>query len=140
MSKPYLLVVDDEQTILDLMKLYFEDCGYRVLSTADPLEALEILGREQVDIVLSDINMPGIDGIELLKRMKAEHPLLQFIMLTAYSSIDKIQDCLQAGASDYLIKPVEDMEVLENIIKEADRRIKRWKRNFIATMKKKPRK
>lgn len=138
MAPVRILVVDDEPDILESMKQYLEACDHAVQTVADPARALEMLGDQPFDIVISDINMPGMTGVELLRRMKAENPLLQVIMITAYSSMEKIQDCLQLGACDYLVKPIADMEELNHIIGEAARRIRRWRKNFVSTLKSGP--
>lgn len=135
LKPPSILLVDDEPDILEAMKDVLVPLGYEVSCAQDPLVALDIAGKQQLDIVITDINMPGMDGIELLQRLKEARPLLQVIMITAFSTREKIQACLEAGAIDYLLKPLDDMEELLTIIEEAVQRVKRWRRNFMATIK-----
>ncbi|MEW6218162.1 MAG: response regulator [Thermodesulfobacteriota bacterium] len=135
-QQTHVLIVDDEPDILDALRCYLEVAGdYRISTESDPLRALELLGRERVDVVLSDINMPGMSGIELLRRIKTEQPLLQVVMMTAFSTVDKVMECVQAGAADYILKPLTDMEAAAQIIDEAARRVQRWRRTFLATMR-----
>lgn len=135
MATTRILLVDDETDILNSLKTYLEVLDYEVFTESDPLAALDRVGIEQIDVVITDINMPGMDGIELLRRMKAERPLLQVIMITAYSTVDKVLECLTAGASDYLLKPLADMEEATRIIEEASNRVQRWRRTFMATVR-----
>lgn len=136
MNKPTcILIIDDEPDILDALRDILSSFDYDVLIAEKPSIALDIVSRKQVDVVICDINMPEMDGIEVLKRLKAERPLLQVIMITAFSTMEKIQACLEAGAADYLLKPLADMEEALNIVEEAAKRVRRWRKNFLTTMK-----
>jgi len=137
MLKPAsILLVDDEPEIIESLRDILEPLGYTVHCATDPRTALQKASQQQIDIVIADINMPEMDGIQLLRNLKTMRPLVQVIMVTAFSTLEKIQACLEAGASDYLLKPLADMEETLTIIQEADQRVRRWRRNFMATMQK----
>jgi two-component system response regulator HydG len=103
---PLVLVVDDKQNMLRLMaKVLREDARVRTASRG--AEALRILEEEPVDVVLSDLRMPDMDGIEVLKRCKALRPEAEFILMTAYASVPTAIEALRLGAYDYLTKPFE---------------------------------
>jgi two-component system response regulator AtoC len=107
-----ILVVDDEAVVRAGMVKALEGEGLTVTSAVDGEEAIEILGREHFDIVLVDIKMPGIDGIEVLKHIRMNYPETVVIMVTGYPTIDTAVDCMKLGAVDYLVKPfrVDDLE------------------------------
>ncbi len=102
-----ILVVDDEKSIRDSLKMILNDEGYNVDTAGDGSEALQILGDETIDVVISDIKMPNLDGMELLDRGSKISPSTFFIIMTAYASVNTAVEALRHGAYDYLIKPVE---------------------------------
>lgn len=107
MSRPILLIVDDEPFNLEIIVEYLSERDYHLMSASDGASALEILAREPVDLVLLDRMMPGMDGMEVLRRIKAD-PALQaipVIMQTAAASPDQVREGLAAGAHYYLTKP-----------------------------------
>jgi two-component system response regulator HydG len=106
MELPLVLVVDDKQNMLRLLaKVLREDARVRTASRG--AEVLRILEDEPVDVVLSDLRMPDMDGIEVLKRCKALRPETEFILMTAYASVSTAIEALRLGAYDYLTKPFE---------------------------------
>lgn len=107
-----VLVVDDERAHRLMLRAHLEDAGYEVLEAGDGLEALEKAEAQPVDLVLMDLVMPRLDGLGALGRLKADHPGLPVMMITAHGSIRNAVDALQAGADDYLTKPVDADEVL----------------------------
>ena len=107
-----VLVVDDERAHRLMLRAHLEDAGYEVVEAGDGLEALEKAGAQPVDLVLMDLVMPRMDGLAALARLKADHPGLPVMMITAHGSIRNAVDALQAGADDYLTKPVDADEVL----------------------------
>ena len=126
--KLYLLIVDDEEAICQFLKSFFElDANYEVSVATDPVEALEIIKSRIVHIVLSDIMMPGIDGVELLEEIKKLDGLVQVIMMTAYSTVERVIKCIRNGATDYIMKPFDDIEEVKTIVDDTARKIKRWK-------------
>lgn len=109
---PRILVVEDDAALREALIDTLELAGQSVLSAADGESALAVLGREPVDLVLSDVQMPGIDGHELLRRVKAVRPGIPFILMTAYGQIERAVEAMHDGAADYLPKPFEPDRLL----------------------------
>lgn len=114
MSEIQILVVDDEREIADLIEIYLVSDGYRVLKASTAEEGLEILGKEEVHLVLLDIMMPGMNGLEMLKKIR-ENNNIPVIMLSAKSTdLDKILG-LGTGADDYVTKPFNPLELTARV-------------------------
>lgn len=113
-STPHILVVDDDKEIASLVEIYLVNEGYRVWKAADGLEALDILDKKQVQLVILDIMMPHMDGLELCRRIRREKNI-PIIMLSAKSEeMDKIMG-LGTGADDYMTKPFHPMELVARV-------------------------
>ena len=112
-----IMVVDDELIVRESLKGWLEKFGYGVDTAEDALDALEKLERESYDFLLVDIKMPGMDGVELLKKVKEDQPDVIVVMITAHGSIESAIEAMKAGASDYLMKPF-DPEGLELLIEK----------------------
>jgi len=106
-TMPRILVVEDDAALREALTDTLELAGQRVVSAENGEAALALLGREKVDMVLSDVQMPGMDGHELLRRVKAVRPGIPFILMTAYGQIDRAVEAMRDGAADYLPKPFE---------------------------------
>lgn len=119
-----ILIVDDEQEIVVALEEFLRLEGYEVYSTTSSLEALEMIKKQKYHIVLADIKMPKMDGIEFLIQVKQYDALTQVIMMTGYSTMDKTMRCLEAGANDYILKPFKDLSQVADMIKlsEEDRK------------------
>ena len=113
-----ILVVDDEKNYLLVLSAILEDEGYEVLTANDGHEALEIQKSSDLDLILTDMKMPSMDGIELLENVKALDPDLPVIMMTAHGTIDKAVEAMQKGAYSYILKPF-DNERLTIYVKKA---------------------
>lgn len=116
MSKPEIniLVVDDEKEIADLVEIYLVSDGYNVFKALNAEEGLEILREEEIHLVLLDIMMPGMNGLEMCKRIR-EHSNIPVIMLSAKSTdLDKIVG-LTGGADDYVTKPFNPLELTARV-------------------------
>jgi DNA-binding NtrC family response regulator len=120
MSKS-ILIVEDEQTLRESLQRLFSKEGYRV-DTADSAEkALSLTVDAMYDIIVSDIILPGIDGIEMMTRIRENQPEVVFIVITAYASIDTSVKALRVGAYDYIMKPIiheEILQVVANALKQ----------------------
>ncbi len=103
-----ILVVDDEKNYLLVLSAVLEEEGYEVLTTVSGLEALEIQKSSDIDLVLTDMKMPGMDGIELLERVKERDPDLPVILMTAHGTVDKAVEAMQKGAYTYVLKPFDN--------------------------------
>jgi len=99
------MVVDDENIVRESLFFWFEKAGYTVDTAASGLEALKKIEAYPFDIMFVDIKMPGMDGIQLLEKIKLEYPDTAVIIITAYGSIESAISAMKAGASDYLLKP-----------------------------------
>ncbi len=110
-----ILVVDDEKNTREGLKEAIAALGYRALTAEDGRRAVEILGTEPVDIVLADLKMPGMDGLELLKKVQSLAPATVFIIMTAYGTVETAVAAMKQGAHDYLTKPV-NLDQLELLI------------------------
>ncbi|MCW7753834.1 response regulator [Desulfobotulus sp. H1] len=101
-----ILFVDDETSILEIAQEYFQHKGYRVLTAENGMQALDILGKEPVDCCFTDINMPGMDGLELAEHIRNMDNTLPVIVMTGYPSLENTIRTLKNGVVDFLIKPV----------------------------------
>jgi two-component system response regulator AtoC len=103
---PYsVLVVDDEELTLRTISRGLREEGYEVLTAGSGEDALRIFAEENPDLTLLDIVLPGLDGVEVLRRMKAANPAAIILMMSAYHMVDRAVEAMKAGAHDYLIKP-----------------------------------
>ncbi|MBU1571017.1 MAG: response regulator, partial [Proteobacteria bacterium] len=108
MSATKILIVDDEELIVRLLSMSLRSDGYQTVSAFSGEQGLEVFRAEAPDIVVTDIKMPGMDGLELLKRIKEINPEKEVIIVTGLSDIDSTITALQYGASDFINKPVQD--------------------------------
>ena len=115
MSKTSILVVEDEEKILRLLELELEYEGYEVGKAEDGLQAFELFMSRKWDLVLLDIMLPGISGIELLRRIRSHDTNTPVILLTAKSSVEDKVSGLDLGANDYITKPFQIEELLARI-------------------------
>lgn len=126
---PTILVVDDELEALKAMAQLLERRGgYRTLIAASGEQAMEVMAANKVDIVITDLRMPGMDGLEVLRRINTEYPAVDVIISTAYASVDSAVDALRKGATDYLQKPNKPKEMLEKVREILERRTKTKRR------------
>lgn len=111
-EKIRLLIVDDEVRFLETLKVRLEMRGFAVTAVSGGEEAVAAAEAEDFDVALLDLKMPGMDGDELLKLLKREHPLLEVIILTGHGSVESAVDCTRAGSHSYLQKPCETDRLL----------------------------
>jgi DNA-binding NtrC family response regulator len=112
--KPSLLIVDDELGARQSLEVILED-DYRVLSAVNGQEALEILQREAIDLVLLDVNMPNMDGLKVLQKIKEQDEEIDVIMVSALNLARKAADAIKLGAYDYITKPYEPDDILSTV-------------------------
>jgi DNA-binding NtrC family response regulator len=113
-----VLLVDDEKDFLEIMAQRMEARGLEITTAESADSALSIIEDKPFDAIVMDFQMPGMDGMEALKAIKAKSPELQIILLTGYATVEKTVEAMKAGASDFLEKPA-DIEVLISKIKKA---------------------
>ncbi|MEN8183578.1 MAG: diguanylate cyclase [Myxococcota bacterium] len=120
-SRPRVVVVDDSRFDREIAREAVAPLA-EIEVFADPEEALLSLGREAADLVLSDLAMPGLSGLDLLQRVRREHPGTDFVLLTAQASVDSAVDALRMGAADYLRKPIRPVELALVVERSLSRR------------------
>lgn len=129
-----ILVVDDEEGIRNSLSAYLKLEGYDVDTAAGGGEAIEKLKELKRNIILLDINMPVMDGLDTLKIIKSRDFSIQVIMMTAYSTFEKTMKSLEFGASDYILKPFDDLSEILRLVRLSEERLERWKRNMSASI------
>jgi CheY-like chemotaxis protein len=109
-----ILIIDDEKSLLDLLTVVFKKEGYGVKTAPSAARGFEILEKEEVDLVVTDIKMPGADGMDVLRFVRESRPGVPVILITAYGSISQAVEALKAGALDYVVKPfdVEELKII----------------------------
>ena len=112
-----LLIVDDEAEICEFLKSFFEDRDFKVAVANDGAKALEQVALFQPEVVLLDIQMPGMDGLQTLKKIKEMHPRVKVIMVTAVETQEKIEEAMRLGADNYITKPLS-LEYLEKDVQD----------------------
>ncbi|TSA17472.1 sigma-54-dependent Fis family transcriptional regulator [bacterium] len=117
-ANPSILIVDDEQVVRDSLSKWFKEDGFNVSSAAGAAEALQQLQGQKWDILLLDIKMPGMDGMELQQRIKEIDPAATIIFITAHATVDTAVKALKEGAFDYVTKPV-DPDYLSHLVTNA---------------------
>ena len=119
-GKKQILVADDEPNLRRVLSAQLQRDGYEVIAAEDGQAALEVIENHHVDVIITDLRMPRVDGMELLKRVIATHPDVPVIMITAHGTVDTAVEALKHGAFDYITKPFEQSE-LRNVVRKASR-------------------
>ncbi len=112
MSKGRILVVDDESSARGALSEILQDEGYKVRTAADGFRALAAASEFAPDVVLTDLKMPGMDGLALMDRIKETHPEVAVVLMTAFGAVESAVEAMRAGASNYLTKPLNSDELL----------------------------
>lgn len=114
-----ITIIDDEVQILNMLETFLKRMdGYTVETFSNPISGLNHVLSSNVDVVLLDIMMPQMDGIEVLNKIKEKKPNVKIIMMTAYSTLDRVLQTHKKGADSYLMKPFESLSILQSKIKE----------------------
>lgn len=124
--EPKILIVDDEEGITNSLVRYFRMLEYKVDGVNSPVQALEMIHNENYMIVISDIMMPEMSGIEMLRRIKDFNGMIQVIMMTGVVTIENVLACLRNGANDCYLKPLDDLTVMKGAVDEAIMRLVKW--------------
>ncbi|EOH1274106.1 two-component system response regulator RssB [Pseudomonas aeruginosa] len=114
-----LLIIDDDEVVRESLAAYLEDSNFKVLQALNGLQGLQIFESEQPDLVICDLRMPQIDGLELIRRIRQTASETPIIVLSAAGVMSDAVEALRLGAADYLIKPLEDLAVLEHSVRRA---------------------
>lgn len=126
MSKPYrVLIVDDEQEILDALEAAFLTTDLDISTTDDPITALKMIKETHFHVVISDIAMPRMNGLELLRKIKEYNAFIQVIIITGYITLSNALNAFRYGAADCFFKPFDDpnqiIETTYNCLKKTER-------------------
>ncbi len=127
-----LLLVDDETAFLDAMARRLKKRDYEIFTAVSGMDAMEFLSKdgEQVEVVILDVKMPGMDGIETLSEIKRKFPLVEVVMLTGHATVASAIDGMKQGAFDYLMKPC-DMDLLVEKVNAAAAQKRRHEEKII---------
>jgi DNA-binding NtrC family response regulator len=135
MVSPFVLLVDDEVPFVETMTKRLSKRQVMVLPAYSGREALEKLAKNAVDVVILDVKMPGMDGIETLREIKKTHPLVEVVMLTGHATVETAVEGMRLGAFDYLMKPCEIEELLAKVKEAKDKKGKHEQKIMDARMK-----
>jgi two-component system, NtrC family, response regulator len=136
-----ILIVDDEKNYPLILSAVLQEEGFETLTANSGQEALDVLTHSDVDLVLTDMKMPKMDGIELLQRIKQTDPELPVIMMTAYGTVEKAVEAMQKGAYNYILKPFDNEQLIlyvdkavamYRVVKENRRCAARWHPSMVS--------
>ncbi|MBL8602583.1 MAG: sigma-54-dependent Fis family transcriptional regulator [Myxococcales bacterium] len=116
-----LLIVEDDRSNLESLERLFSKEGYRVLTAPDAKGALELLRRQRVPVVVTDLMMPGLSGLDLLKAVKAVAPETEVIMMTAYGTVETAVEAMRGGAYDFVEKPLKRVQIVKSVQKAVEK-------------------
>ncbi len=128
--KAELLIVDDEEYIRKMLSRHFTYLGYGINLAENGLAALEVLTQKRIDVVISDIKMPKMTGVELLRVVRTEFPMTRVVMITGYVTLQNALDCMENQADDVVFKPLTDLGELETAVDHSLSRILNWRRKL----------
>jgi two-component system chemotaxis response regulator CheY len=117
--KNVILVADDSPSVRKFISLTLSLKGFKIISAADGMEALEILPNEKINLLITDLNMPNVDGFELIRTIRANEELkdLPIIILSSLSGNNEIQEGMACGANSYLVKPFDPHRIVYEVTK-----------------------
>jgi len=122
-----VLVVDDEKEMLASLSRRLELEKIEIRTVESGREALELIGRERINVVVTDIRMPEMSGVELIRAIKDLNPFCNVIVITGYSNMSYAVECISCGAHDYFTKPIADLDTFTKAITDAIERVARWR-------------
>lgn len=119
MSKKSILIIDDEPEILNLLSRFLgKNPNFSVSTFSNPISAISEVEKANFDLILLDIMMPQMNGLEVLEKIKSKKENQKVVMMTAYSTLDKVLKSHKEGATNYVMKPFSSLEALDNKIVE----------------------
>ena len=123
MSKPYVMLVDDEADFIETMSKRLQKREFKVLTATDGKSALDLVSENRnLEVMILDVKMPGMDGLEVLAEMKKTYPLIEVIMLTGHATIESAIEGMKGGAFDYLMKPCEIDQLVAKVEEAAEKK------------------
>ena len=135
MTSAFVMLVDDEVPFVETMTKRLSKRQLLILPAYSGRQALEKLEKNSVDVVILDVKMPGMDGIETLREIKKTHPLVEVIMLTGHATIETAVEGMRLGAFDYLMKPCELEELLAKVNEAKEKKSRHEQKIMDARMK-----
>lgn len=121
-----ILIVDDEKNITDSLGLHLQLEGYNVFTTNNPLNAPDIIVENNIHVVISDVEMPELNGIDLLRKIKESNGTVRVIMMTNNITFSNLISCLSYGAGDLLLKPFENLEEVSRAVIMEFKKLEKW--------------
>ncbi len=128
--KGRLLIVDDESEIREMLSRNFRMLGYEVQTAVNGIEALGLLAGTRTDVVVSDIRMPEMDGVSLLREIRRQYPMIRVIMITGHVTLENALACMRNQADTCVFKPLGDLSELEEAVETAMAALARWNRQL----------
>ncbi len=125
-KKAGILIVDDEEEIRKSLSRHFQFDGYDVVTAENGVEALKIMGKRRLEVVITDVMMPKMNGVELLEEIRKQYPMTHVIVITGYVTMDNLLAAMQFGADTCIFKPIHDMTELENAVTRAIEQLNTW--------------
>src|SRR6202023_1592652 len=122
---PAILIVEDEAKMRRLLELNLAEEGFTILSAGDAETGLKLLRENSVDLVVTDLKLPGMNGLEFLQTVKRQNAALPVVVMTAFGTVETAVEAMKAGASDYVLKPFSLAEMRMVIRKELD--VRDWR-------------
>lgn len=123
-----ILVVDDEKIAVKNLEHILKKEGYDVIGTSSGINALKLLDEQKFDVILTDLRMEKVDGLQILEKCRNDHPDSEVILITGYATLESAVDAMKKGAFHYIAKPFK-LDLVRNIIKEAVEKVKLKKEN-----------
>jgi DNA-binding NtrC family response regulator len=121
-TKSTIMLVDDEEDFVEMLDLRLKEIGENVVTAYNGSECLDVLETQDIDVVILDVKMPGMDGIEVLQAIKKQYPLIEVIMLTGHGTIEIAIQGMKLGAFDFLFKPADFDELTEKLNQARERK------------------
>jgi DNA-binding NtrC family response regulator len=134
----HLLIADDEAEIRQALSVYFRSLDYDVDCADCGISALEIMANKRIDVLISDIVMPRMDGVELLREVRKNYPMTRVVMITGYVTLDNALACMRHGADTCVFKPIEDMRELTEAVQGSLAHLTRWQEKLKELMGMRP--
>jgi len=127
--KGKILIVDDESSVRELFSGVFVDAGYQVVTAEEGNQALDILHRDDIDVIFLDLKLFGMNGIDLCRQIRVTKPVSMIYAITGWAPLFEIEECREAGFDDYFEKPL-DMGILLDVVADAFKKLNRWKKRY----------
>jgi two-component system response regulator HydG len=118
---PTVLVVEDDRSNLESLERLFSRENYRVITASDAKSALDLMRKQRTHVVVTDLMMPGLSGMDLLKAIKTISPETEVVMMTAYGTVETAVEAMRAGAYDFVEKPLKRMQITKTVAKAIEK-------------------